>query len=741
MARFSGPFSFTLSIAANEDVTIQAGEDVNVNSAKNTYESSSSTTTVDARGGVSASFGSGGGSVGITASASLGGSDNDSEAETHDNGEVTAGKTLTVESGKDTTLEGANLAGDEVIMKVGENLAVRSVQDTAAAKGYNYNVGGSATVGMGVNVSANVGFGQSKSESKWVERQTSVIGKEKVDIYTGKNTHVEGAVIAAENDNLVLNTETLTYKDIQDSDTSEAFNTGVSVSAGFGDDDKGDNDEKNDGEEAKEDDSPYSGTSTTDYSSKDKEQINRATIGKGTIIIRSNPDAGLEGLNRDLAKAQEITKDSETSVKIYIDPATIKDIANGGEGLQENAEKWLDGVEKVLGNASQKIKDAFKRHRKTRDRLVDMGLTQEQINELYKNPEAAARLETWSTLQEAIEEAGGIDKLTEDDVKTIITALKNRDKSFVGVTAGVGKGSPAQATPFTEILIGNATTNTAGVLHGLIDIGFDVVDAADFALDMIVGSAYQVTGIDEFKPRFDAYNKKAESFIFGLSNLVNNYDNIPEALETRVNDTMDEYWRLKSEGKDWEAGKFIGPACKDIVLGLSGGGALAAKGFKGGSALVTGAIKRRAQLTEITYEVAKANRTIKKVAMASDKIELDHLNTLKNNMVKFNPENVMFTHKMPDGKVVFLERGNSKGGLAHILRPKRTAQFVKYGIPPNQIFDAIHDAIKTNKIIRTEGITNPKKVFEVILDGQKKHIAIGISDNGYIVTAIPRSIK
>jgi len=176
-----------------------------------------------------------------------------------------------------------------------------------------------------------------------------------VDIYTGKNTHVEGAVIAAENDNLVLNTETLTYKDIQDSDTSEAFNTGVSVSAGFGDDDKGDNDEKNDGEEAKEDDSPYSGTSTTDYSSKDKEQINRATIGKGTIIIRSDPDAGLEGLNRDLAKAQEITKDNETVVKIYVDPETIKDIASGAEGLQKNSKKLAEAIGKVIDKAINAI--------------------------------------------------------------------------------------------------------------------------------------------------------------------------------------------------------------------------------------------------------------------------------------------------------------------------------------------------------------------------------------------------
>jgi filamentous hemagglutinin len=52
-----------------------------------------------------------------------------------------------------------------------------------------------------------------------VNGQTSIIGSNSVDIRTEKNTHVEGAVIAAENGNLKLDTGTLTYKDLQDKDT------------------------------------------------------------------------------------------------------------------------------------------------------------------------------------------------------------------------------------------------------------------------------------------------------------------------------------------------------------------------------------------------------------------------------------------------------------------------------------------------------------------------------------------
>jgi filamentous hemagglutinin len=106
-----------------------------------------------------------------------------------------------------------------------------------------------------------------------VSGQTSVIGSNSVDIRTEKNTAVEGAVIAAENGNLKLDTGTLTYKDLQDKDTGSNTQAGVMVPLG---------------------DKPLE-TATRDasYDAHDKRQANRATIGEGTIIIRSDPAQGL----------------------------------------------------------------------------------------------------------------------------------------------------------------------------------------------------------------------------------------------------------------------------------------------------------------------------------------------------------------------------------------------------------------------------------------------------------------
>ncbi len=271
-----------------------------------------------------------------------------------------------MKSGQDTKVAGANLEGNKVDIDVGGDLTVASLQDTSESKSSNWSIGGTATVGAGAAIvsevgidadsetgdSANIGFGKNKSSSAWVNKQTSIIGKEEVDIYVENNTHVEGAVIAAENGNLKLNTNTLTYNDINDHDTSEGYQVGFSGSKSA---ENAKDDERRDGKDANGDTgNPYSGTVDGSYNSKDRRQINRATIGEGEIVIRSDPDAGLEGLNRDLAKAQEITKDEKTSVTVYVDTSAIKEIASGFKGVQANAKKMATRVSDVIADLKGK---------------------------------------------------------------------------------------------------------------------------------------------------------------------------------------------------------------------------------------------------------------------------------------------------------------------------------------------------------------------------------------------------
>jgi len=146
-----------------------------------------------------------GSSAGYQLSASLSGSDGASQGQTNTNAQVGAGETLTVKSGQDTTIAGANLGGKDVKMDVGRDLTVASLQDTASSSSSNYSVGATVTVGPAPGFagsqtgnSGSLGGGSGSSSSAWVSGQTSIIGSNSVDIRTEKNTHVEGAVIAAE---------------------------------------------------------------------------------------------------------------------------------------------------------------------------------------------------------------------------------------------------------------------------------------------------------------------------------------------------------------------------------------------------------------------------------------------------------------------------------------------------------------------------------------------------------------
>ncbi len=342
-----------------------------------------------AGGGLKVNFGTNGMGAGVNVYASLGGSGSDYEAIYHRNAAVAARNDLTTKSGADTTIAGARVQGSTVTMNVGDDLVVASRQDESDGGSHSFGVSADVMLGIGASGSISVNAGKGESSSGWVREQTAIIGKEKVDIRVEDNTHVEGAVIAAENGNLKLDTNTLTYADIKDHDKASNINIGVSVSGSYGG--GGYSTQKSWGELLGTDSGggkPATGAAgskdggnkdgdkfqavptagSIDYSARDRQQINRATIGEGTIIIRANPDAGLEGLNRDLARAQEITKDSETVVSVYIDPAVIREIADGFGGIRKDFGKITD----ALGKAVEKLRAAPAMNEQVRKELRGM---------------------------------------------------------------------------------------------------------------------------------------------------------------------------------------------------------------------------------------------------------------------------------------------------------------------------------------------------------------------------------
>ena len=106
--------------------------------------------------------------------------------------------------------------------------------------------------------------------------------------------------------------------------------------------------------------------------------------------------------------------------------------------------------------------------------------------------------------------------------------------------------------------------------------------------------------------------------------------------------------------------------------------------------------------------------------------------------IKHTPEKIVKIAKQADGKIVFLEEGNSDSGLQHILK-EHSLEFADQGIKQNQIPDIIIKAITEGKAIRYQGKKQTRIIYEVNFNGKTHYIALTVSDNGYIVGANPRT--
>src|SRR5690606_1404595 len=173
-----------IHLQGDSDVTIQAGQGYTTSQLDEEHLSA----------GAGINFGSNG--IGVTAYVGAGENDLDREYVNHRNSHVTAGDTLTVISGNDTTLSGANLHAKGLNMDVGNNLHAESLQDTGSVDGKRWDASGSITVGAGVSGGASVGYGETDGSRAWVAEQTSMIGTESVNIKVGNHTQVDGALIA-----------------------------------------------------------------------------------------------------------------------------------------------------------------------------------------------------------------------------------------------------------------------------------------------------------------------------------------------------------------------------------------------------------------------------------------------------------------------------------------------------------------------------------------------------------------
>ncbi|NBM94270.1 MULTISPECIES: hemagglutinin repeat-containing protein [unclassified Proteus (in: enterobacteria)] len=224
-------------LKAGKDLSLSATQDINLVSAQNTEQTTSQNRSKGGSIGVGVGVGEGGYGVNVSASVNQGKGHEKGNALTHTETTLDAGNKLTLNSGQDTTLKGAQVSGEQVTINVGRDLTLQSEQDSDRydAKQQEVSVGGGYTLGGTPNINISASKDKIHSNYDSVKEQTGIFaGKGGFDVNVKDHTQLDGAVIAstADKGNNHLETETLGWKDIHNNAEFEASHSGGTISTG-----------------------------------------------------------------------------------------------------------------------------------------------------------------------------------------------------------------------------------------------------------------------------------------------------------------------------------------------------------------------------------------------------------------------------------------------------------------------------------------------------------------------------
>lgn len=183
-------------ISAGRDLTLIAEDDINLLAAANTASVERSSQSSSSGVGVAITYGSDGFAFGITASAARGNAEGDDLI--WSNTQLSAGDTLTLRSGDDTTLRGAVASGERVVADVGGDLSIESLQDISTYQSCDKSAGGSVTIGYGFAGSVQVGQAKVDSDFGSVAEQSALrAGDGGFDVRVGGDTTLTGGAITS----------------------------------------------------------------------------------------------------------------------------------------------------------------------------------------------------------------------------------------------------------------------------------------------------------------------------------------------------------------------------------------------------------------------------------------------------------------------------------------------------------------------------------------------------------------
>lgn len=301
-------------ITAGNNASFDAARDINFLSSQNTQTQEGNSKS--GSGSVGVGFGLGGSQNGFTieiaASAAQG--QMQGNGTTHQATQVQAGNQLSLTSGRDTTLQGAQAMGETVLADIGRNLTLSSSQDNQYYDQKDQNAG------FGVSLcipplcfgasSGSVSYGQTDINNNYnsTTQQTGIAaGAGGYQIHVGNHTQLDGAVIASTADPTknLLSTESLGVTDLSNhaNYSGGSWSGSAAFSGSIGDQSAGG---ANSGAPTESYWNRPGGNVSPGMSRSDSASSQtRSDISAGTVVIRNGDTTALAGLDRTATELQQ----------------------------------------------------------------------------------------------------------------------------------------------------------------------------------------------------------------------------------------------------------------------------------------------------------------------------------------------------------------------------------------------------------------------------------------------------
>ncbi|CAI1087811.1 hemagglutinin repeat-containing protein [Serratia quinivorans] len=767
----SGDLHVSGSGITGNKVTLAAKNDLLLEAAGNNREQTSKNNSSGWNAGVHISLGQETG-IGVSASGYQSKGATDGKSTDYVNSRVNARDELSLSSGRDTTLSGAQALGDKIKVDAGRDLSISSLQDTDDYHSWQKDVSGGASFTFGsMSGSASVSMNQTKIDSEYasVGDQSGLFAGDKgFDINVGNHTQLNGGVIASTADSIKnqLSTSTLGWDAIDNKAEYKASSSGFGISTS----------------------GPTGGGLA-----KDKGKASGTTqsaVAEGNIDIRNTADQtqDIAGLSRD-------TDNANGRIDKIFDEAKVKDNLAFAQGVAQLSTQLVSDY----GNQQMLQAQLAAAEKLSEDPAYLSASAQERQKMLEASPEYKAAQKEYGV--------GSDFWLAGSAISAALAGISGGD---IGAAAG-GALAPYLAREIKAKTQGNTAANAAahavaGALVALVsgnNVAAGAVGAAsgELAAKIISEQYYgkDPSALTEAeKENVSALSQLAAGLAGGLvadstagavggsvagkTAVENNYLSSTQALtfDKELSDcrksggdclSVIDKWKQISDQQSAETDQKLkdNPLESQVVdkeIAQGGSDMSERPGWLsniGADVMTSDEAKAYVQQwngkdlvnidvnsPEWTKYAAFASNPENQVAVASlGMLGKDLVLIAKNTVVtkslfkemtaqgiKFTPENVVGAAKDSSGKIVFLEKGNSKAGLQHIVGEHKK-DFANIGVSEAKIPSVVMKAVTEGKIVGYQGKGTGRPIYEIVINGETHRLAITVSSNGFVVGANP----